>query len=49
MIHQLSTCETQKPFEKAKGVINKAYFHSRKPILILLTGSKVFLYNLQKL
>ena len=49
LVHQLSKAASQKPFEKAKGIMQKVYFHPRKPNLIILTSNKIFIYNMQKL
>jgi ribosome biogenesis protein ERB1 len=48
MVHCLSKASSQKPFAKAKGVLEKAYFHPSKPLLVIMTRRSVFVYNLQR-
>ena len=48
IMHQLSKCASQKPFNKSKGLIKKAYFHTRKPHLIIMTNSNVYIFDLKK-
>ena len=45
-IHQLSKQQTQSPFSKSKGEIQKVLFHPTKPFLFVATQRTIRVYNL---
>ncbi|KAK9481129.1 NUC169 domain-containing protein [Lipomyces japonicus] len=46
LVHQLSKHNTQSPFRKSKGIIQKAQFHPFKPMLYVATQRYVRIYDL---
>jgi ribosome biogenesis protein ERB1 len=48
LIHQLTKGQTQMPFKKNKGLVQKVLFHPSKPIFIIATQRYVKIYDLQK-
>lgn len=48
LVHSLSKGMSSQPFNKTKGIVEKVLFHSKKPILFILTRRHCFVYNLQK-
>ncbi|KAJ9062642.1 Ribosome biogenesis protein erb1 [Entomophthora muscae] len=47
MIHQLSKHQSQRPFRKLKGAIQKVVFHPTQPHFVIATQRFVRVYNLQ--
>ncbi|KAJ3039064.1 Ribosome biogenesis protein 1 [Rhizophlyctis rosea] len=48
LIHQLSKGQTQNPFRKSKGLVQRVLFHPSKPFLFVATQRYVRVYNLLK-
>ncbi|RKP24382.1 WD40-repeat-containing domain protein, partial [Syncephalis pseudoplumigaleata] len=48
LIHQLAKQQTQRPFRRTKGVIQRVSFHPTKPLFFVATQRYVRIYNLQK-
>ncbi|KAJ3054622.1 Ribosome biogenesis protein erb1 [Rhizophlyctis rosea] len=48
LIHQLSKRQTQNPFRKSKGLVQRVLFHPSKPFLFVATQRNVRVYNLLK-
>ncbi|RKO87314.1 WD40-repeat-containing domain protein [Blyttiomyces helicus] len=48
LVHQLSKRQTQNPFRKSKGLIQRVLFHPSKPFLFVATQRYVRVYNLMK-
>lgn len=46
MIHQLSKKQSQKPFSKSPGLVQKCIFHPTKPFFFVATQRHVRVYNL---
>ncbi|PLW06159.1 hypothetical protein PCANC_26166 [Puccinia coronata f. sp. avenae] len=46
LIHQLSKHQTQSPFKKTKGIVQKIIFHPFKPLLFVATQQLVKVYDL---
>ncbi|KAI6217676.1 Ribosome biogenesis protein BOP1-like protein [Aphelenchoides fujianensis] len=47
-IHRLSTCTSQKPFNKPKGQVQQVLFHPTKPQFFVATMQYIRLYDLAK-
>jgi ribosome biogenesis protein ERB1 len=47
-IHQLSKHQSQSPFRKSKGIIQRVEFHPFRPILFVATQRYIRLYDLSK-
>lgn len=48
-IHRLSTSATQTNFIKGSGIFKKVSFYPKKPQIVILTASKVVVFNLEDL
>ncbi len=48
-IHRISQAASETNFLQGKGIFKQAYFYPKKPRIIILTQSKVVLYNLDEL
>lgn len=48
LVHQLSKGQSQSPFSKSKGLIQRVLFHPSKPIFFVATQQSVRVYNLMK-
>lgn len=48
LVHQLSKHQTQNPFKKSKGLVQRVLFHPSKPFLFVATQNFVRIYNLVK-
>ncbi|KAI9209593.1 NUC169 domain-containing protein [Polychytrium aggregatum] len=48
LVHQLSTHQTQSPFKKSKGLVQRVLFHPSKPVLFVATQRNVRVYDLVK-
>jgi ribosome biogenesis protein ERB1 len=48
LVHQLSKGQSQSPFRKSKGLIQRVLFHPSKPIFFVATQQSVRVYNLVK-
>ncbi|KAG9301386.1 hypothetical protein G9A89_018058 [Geosiphon pyriformis] len=48
LIHQLTKSQTQQPFRKIKGLIQRIMFHPIKPLFFVATQRHVRIYNLMK-
>ncbi|RUS26667.1 rRNA processing-related protein [Jimgerdemannia flammicorona] len=48
LIHQTTKHQTQSPFKKLKGLVQRALFHPIKPIFFVATQRYVRVYNLMK-
>ncbi|KAJ3298725.1 Ribosome biogenesis protein 1 [Borealophlyctis nickersoniae] len=48
LVHQLSKRQTQNPFRKSKGLVQRVLFHPSKPFLFVATQRYVRVYNLLK-
>ncbi|KAJ1679535.1 Ribosome biogenesis protein erb1 [Spiromyces aspiralis] len=48
MIHQLSKHQSQVPFRKLKGIVQRTQFHTTKPWFIVVTQRYVRIYNLMQ-
>ncbi|KAK9234687.1 NUC169 domain-containing protein [Lipomyces kononenkoae] len=46
LVHQVSKHNTQSPFRKSKGIVQRAQFHPFKPILYVATQRYVRIYDL---
>ncbi|KAF9281848.1 Ribosome biogenesis protein erb1 [Mortierella alpina] len=48
LIHQLTKHQTQQPFKKTKGAVQRVMFHPTKPMFFVATQRYVRQYNLQR-
>jgi ribosome biogenesis protein ERB1 len=48
LVHQLSRGESQNPFLKIKGKVQKVSFHPAKPFFFIATEQSIRVYNLLK-
>ncbi|KAG0230069.1 Ribosome biogenesis protein erb1 [Actinomortierella wolfii] len=48
LIHQLTKHQTQQPFKKTKGAVQRVMFHPNKPMFFVATQRYVRQYNLQR-
>ncbi|RKP09863.1 NUC169 domain-containing protein [Thamnocephalis sphaerospora] len=48
LIHQLAKQQTQRPFRRTKGAVQRISFHPTKPLFFVATQRYVRIYNLQK-
>ncbi|RIB16015.1 ribosome biogenesis protein ERB1 [Gigaspora rosea] len=48
LIHQLSRHQTQQPFRRTKGMVQRVMFHPIKPLFFVATQTFVRIYNLVK-
>ncbi|ORZ29022.1 NUC169 domain-domain-containing protein [Lobosporangium transversale] len=48
LIHQLTKHQTQQPFKKNKGAVQRVMFHPNKPMFFVATQRYVRQYNLQR-
>ncbi|KAL3072756.1 hypothetical protein niasHS_017730 [Heterodera schachtii] len=48
VIHQLSKCNSQKPFTKRKGFVQCVLFHPNKPFFFVGTRQHILIYDLAK-
>ncbi|KAG4097015.1 BOP1NT domain-containing protein [Neocallimastix lanati (nom. inval.)] len=48
LVHQITKRQTQNPFKKSKGLVQRVQFHPNKPFLFVATQNYVRIYNLVK-
>ena len=48
-IHRISKAASETNFIKGGNIIRKVYFYPKKPQILILTTSKVVVFNLEKL
>ncbi|KAL7074086.1 hypothetical protein ACQ4LE_006490 [Meloidogyne hapla] len=48
LIHQLSKCNSQKPFTKCKGFVESVLFHPSKPLFFVGTRQHILIYDLAR-
>ena len=46
MIHSLSQASSTKPFSRNRGIVKDCTFHPGRPLFLIATEQKVFVYNL---
>ncbi len=48
LVHCISKGQSQRPFSKSKGNVQRVLFHPTKPYMFIVTKKNTYIYNIQK-